>query len=223
MTSNPSGAHRVEPDPAGAPPDQYEDTTTGASGRVEVLNRQKDRFGGIRWGAALFGWLTATGAVLVLTAIAAATGTALALSNGGTDQLTQQAGQAVNNPGTASTVGIIGAIVVLVVVLVAYLCGGYVAGRMARFNGIRQGLAVWLWTIVIAVVVAIVTAIAGSKFNILASLRGLPRIPIDEGTLTTAGIVTALIALAAALIGALLGGLAGMRYHRRIDRTGFTD
>lgn len=76
-----------------------------------------------------------------------------------------------------------------------------------------------MWTIVIAVVV--VVAVAGSKYNILGGLHGLPRIPVDEGTLTTAGIVTALIALGAALLGALLGGLMGMRYHRRIDRAGF--
>jgi uncharacterized membrane protein YfcA len=31
--------------------------------------------------------------------------------------------------------------------------------------------------------------------------------------------VTALVAVAAALIGALLGGLAGMRFHRKVDRT----
>lgn len=222
MSSNPSGAYRADPDVDGTAVSGRDTDGTAASGRSDVLNRQKDRFGGIKWGAAFFGWLTATGAVLVLTAIAAAAGTVLDLSTSG-NQFGQQADRAVGNPATAQTVGIVGAIVVLVVVLLAYLGGGYVAGRMARFNGVRQGLAVWLWTIAVAVVAAVVVAVAGSKFNILGNLHGLPRIPIDEGKLTTAGIVTALIALAAALVGAILGGLAGMRYHRRIDRAGFDE
>ena len=45
----------------------------------------------------------------------------------------------------AGTVGIVGAIIVAVVLLVSYYAGGYVAGRMARFDGAKQGLAVWLW------------------------------------------------------------------------------
>jgi len=48
------------------------------------------------------------------------------------------------------TVGWIGAIALLVVLFVAYFSGGYVAGRMARFNGLKQGLAVWVWALVIA-------------------------------------------------------------------------
>lgn len=222
MSGNPSGAYRVEPDTEGIAVSDRDTGHTAVSGRSDVVNRQQDRFGGIKWGAAFFGWLTATGAVLVLTAIAAAAGAVFDLSTSG-NQLGRQAGRAVGNPATAQTVGVVGAVVVLVVVLLAYLAGGYVAGRMARFNGIRQGFAVWLWTIIVAVVVAVVVAVAGSKFDILASLHGLPRIPIDEGTLTTAGIITALIALAAALVGALLGGLAGMRYHRRVDRAGFAE
>ena len=89
---------------------------------------------------------------------------------------------------------------------------------MARFNGIRQGLAVWIWAVVIAIVVAIAGAVAGSKFNILASLNSFPRIPVNEGNVTTAGIVALVIVAAASLVGALLGGLAGMHFHRKVDR-----
>ena len=35
-----------------------------------------------------------------------------------------------------------------------------------------------------------------------------------------AGLIAAGAVLAASLIGALLGGLAGMRFHRKVDRTG---
>jgi hypothetical protein len=38
--------------------------------------------------------------------------------------------------------------VLLVILFVAYYCGGYAAGRMGRFNGMKQGIAVWLWALV---------------------------------------------------------------------------
>ena len=48
----------------------------------------------------------------------------------------------------ATTVGITGAVVLIVIEFVAYYCGGYVAGRMARSNGLKQGFTVWAWAIV---------------------------------------------------------------------------
>ena len=80
-------------------------------------------------------------------------------------------------------------------------------------------MAVWLWAVVAAVVAAVVVAVAGSRYNVLANLN-LPRIPINEGTLTTAGVLTAVGLAAVSLVGAVLGGLAGMRFHRRVDRAG---
>ncbi|WP_454113816.1 hypothetical protein [Microbacterium maritypicum] len=109
-----------------------------------------------------------------------------------------------------------GAIVLAVILLVAYLCGGYVAGRMARFDGVKQGVAVWLWALIIAVVLAVLTAVAGAQFNILGTLNSFPRIPINEGELTAGSIITVIVAAVIALAGAVLGGAAGMRYHRRV-------
>ncbi len=48
----------------------------------------------------------------------------------------------------------------------------------------------------------------------------MPQIPISPSTLTVAGIVSALAVLIVTLAGALLGGVAGMRYHRKVDRVG---
>ncbi len=73
----------------------------------------------------------------------------------------------------------------------------------------------------IAVVVAILGAVAGSQYDVLANLNGFPRLPVNEGDVTTGGIVAALVTAAAALLGAVLGGLAGMRYHRKVDKAGF--
>ena len=186
-----------------------------ASLRQEVLEREKEEFGGVKIGSAFFGWLTATGTAVILTALVAATGAAIGL--GITGDADEAADQGVAN---ADTVGIAGAIALLVVIFVAYYCGGYVAGRMARFNGMKQGVFVWLWAVVIAIVVAIITAIAGSQYNVLGNLNSFPRIPIDEGDLTTASVITAIAVAVISLIGAILGGLGGMRFHRKVDRAG---
>jgi len=55
---------------------------------------------------------------------------------------------------------------------------------------------------------------------VLARTNSFPRLPLSEGTLTTGGIIVAIGVVAVSLVGALLGGLAGMRYHRRVDRAG---
>ena len=80
---------------------------------------------------------------------------------------------------------------------------------MARFAGAKQGFGVWLWAVIIAVVVAVLGAVAGSQFNLLANLNRFPRIPINEGDLTTAGLITAVAVAVVALIGAILGGSPG--------------
>lgn len=203
-----AGASHAGTAPAGSVPVEDRGTL-----REEVVNRERERFGGIKFGSAFFGWLTATGTAVLLTALVAATGAAIGLG-------VNDDGSAVVDEQDVTTIGIAGAIALIVVLLVSYFCGGYVAGRMARFDGIKQGLAVWLWAVVIAIVVAIIGAIAGSRFNLLADVNSFPRIPINEGDLTTGGIVTALLLAVASLVGALLGGAAGMRFHRKVDRAG---
>jgi len=183
--------------------------------RHDVVAREKEQFGGFKFGSAFFGWLTATGLTVLLTALAAAIGAAIGLSQ--TGSVDEAADAATQN---ADGVGIVGVIVIALVLLVSYFAGGYVAGRMARFSGAKQGIAVWIWAVVIAIVIAIVTAIAGSQWDILGTLNSFPRIPVTPETATTAGILTALGAAVITLLGAVLGGLAGMRYHRRVDRVG---
>ena len=72
----------------------------------------------------------------------------------------------------------------------------------------------------IALTVAALGAIAGNKYNVLEQLNAFPRIPVDEGDLTTGGIIALIAAVLVPLVGAILGGLAGMRFHRKVDKTG---
>jgi hypothetical protein len=178
----------------------------------EAVAAQRAVFGGIKWGAAFFGWLSANGLAVVLIALLSAAGVALGLAQGldTADEAAQQ----------AETLGIGGGIAILVVLFLAYLAGGYVAGRMARFDGGRQGVAVWLIGLLVVLVLAAAGAILGAQYNVLQQLN-LPRIPIDEGTATTAGMLTLAAILLVTLLGALIGGKVGERYHRKVDRAGF--
>jgi hypothetical protein len=178
----------------------------------DAVAAQHDRFGGIKWGAAFFGWLSANGLAVLLVALLSAAGVALGLTQG-IDSATEAAGR-------AETIGLAGAVALLVVLFLAYLAGGYVAGRMARFDGTRQGLAVWLIGLLVVAALSIAGYLLGREYNVLEGLN-LPRIPIDEGTATTAGIVTLVAMAVVTLVGAVLGGALGTRYHRRIDRVGF--
>ncbi|GAB3837565.1 hypothetical protein ACFPIJ_16610 [Dactylosporangium cerinum] len=183
--------------------------------RETVIAREEERYGGVKIGAAFFGWLTAIGMAVLLTALISAAGTAISLATG-TD-LGNAAAQATQG---SKTIGAIGALALLIITFVAYYCGGHVAARMARFNGVRQGVAVWLWAVVIAVVVAILGLVAGDQYDVLAKLNSLPRVPVNEGTVTAAGVIALLAVAVASLIGAVLGGRAGMRFHRNVDRAG---
>ncbi len=186
-----------------------------ANDRQSVLQREKEEFGGVKVGLAFFGWLTATGTAVMLTTLVAAAGVALGVATR-TDARTA-ASEAVQDP---KAIGLLGGLVLLVVLFVAYYCGGYVASRMARFHGLRQGLAVWLWAVLIAAVVAVLAALAGSQYDVLSRLNSFPRIPVSQGSLTTGGLIAVGGAAAGSLAGALIGGFAGMRFHRRVDRAG---
>ena len=192
-------------------------TTEGSSATRgaarDAVAAQRDRFGGIKWGAAFFGWLSANGLAVVLVALLSAAGVGLSLAQG-VDSVADVPAD------TGDVLGVAGGVALLVVLFLAYLAGGYVAGRMARFDGARQGLAVWLIGLLVVVLLAVAGVALGAEFNVLQQLD-LPRIPIDEGTATTTAVVTLAAVLVATLVGALLGGTLGTRYHRRVDRAGF--
>jgi hypothetical protein len=202
---------RAPADPDTVTTDGGAHATRGAA--RDAVAAQRARFGGIKWGAAFFGWLTANGLAVVLVALLSAAGVALGLAQG-----VDTADEAVQQ---ADTLGLGGGIAVLVVLFLAYLAGGYVAGRMSRFDGTRQGVAVWLIGLIVVLLLAVAGVILGAQYNVLQQLN-LPRIPVDEGTATTAGIITLVAILVVTLLGAVLGGKLGDRYHRRIDRVGFT-
>jgi hypothetical protein len=175
----------------------------------EARARQRDEYGGINWGAAFFGWLVAVGLGAILIGLVAGAGAAVGL--------TQLSGSEAQS--NADTIGLGGGIALLVVLMIAYYAGGYVAGRMSRFDGARQGAGAWLVGLLITIALGVVAAVLGDSYNVLSQLN-LPRIPIGSETLTTGGIIATLAVLLGSLLAAVLGGKVGERYHRKIDRAG---
>jgi len=198
----------------GGPAEGTKQAEESANSRRNVLRREKDEYGGVKVGLAFFGWLTATGTAVMLTAFAVFAGTVVSVAT--STDLRSAASQAAHDPKTAGTIGA----VLLIVLFVAYYCGGYVAGRMARFHGLRQGMAVWLWAVLITAVMAVLAAVAGSQYDVLSRLNSFPRIPVSAGDLTTGGLIALVVVAAGSLAGALLGGQAGMVFHRKVDRAG---
>ena len=184
--------------------------------REALLAAERERFGGIKFGAAFFGWLTATGMVVLLSALAAAIGAAVGVS---TDT---DLGAALDQAAANQSSGLIGAIITLIVLLLAYYAGGYVAGRMARFNGAKQGVAVWLWALVAAAVVIVLGLIFNDDIRSLTQLNSVAPLPQDLGDVSAGSWLALLASVVVSLVGAILGGLAGMRFHRRVDRAKFT-
>ena len=182
-------------------PERVVETRSTADGAYE-------KFGGTNAGAGFFGWLVAVAVTVLLTGIVGA----IAAAVGDANNVTQSDAQR-----EAGTVGLVSAIVLTAVLMIGYYAGGYVAGRMSRFDGARQGL--WVWVIgLIATVVAVAAGwVFGSKYNFFDRVS-LPRIPVPHDQLTTGGILTAIIVLAGTLIAAMAGGSVGQHYHSRVDR-----
>lgn len=172
--------------------------------------RQRERFGGVNIGAVFFGWLVAIAVSVLLIALLSAAGAAIGL--------TELTGDEVRSG--AETLSLIGGILLIAVLLLGYFAGGYVAGRMSRFDGTRQGVGVWALGLLLTLLFAALGAIAGSEYNIFAQLN-LPRIPVDEGDLATGGLIALALILIGTLLTAIAGGKLGERYHRKVDREGY--
>ena len=178
-----------------------------------VRARQREEYGGINWGAAFFGWLVAVGVAVLLTGILAAAGAAIGLTETTSDAA---------DSASAETLSVAGAVALLVVLAIAYYCGGYVAGRMSRFDGARQGIGAWAIGLLITLAVAVLAVVAGSEYNVVERAN-LPRLPIGSETLTTGGAIASVLIVAGTLLFAALGGIAGARYHSKVDRAGYPE
>ena len=180
----------------------------GHPGHEPGRDPAREKFGGVNLGAAVFGWLVAVAVGIILTSVIGALVTAV----GSEAQISQSDAER-----EAGTLGLAAAAVLLLVLLVAYYTGGYVAGRMSRFDGAKQGVAVWGIGLLVTLAAVVLGAVFGSQYNILDRVS-LPRIPVPTESLTAAGLITAGALVLGTLLAAMLGGKVGNRYHTRVDR-----
>lgn len=158
-------------------------------------------FGPFSVTSVLAGVLVAYGAFAILVGLAAAV-------VGATDD-------DIDLTGDWERLGTNGGLVVAVLLLLSYLFGGYVAGRMARRNGLAHGAGVLVLGVVIVAAVAALARSSGGVDAIADNLRslGLPTTADEYGQ---AGTVAGIASLIALVVGSLLGGALGERWHARL-------
>jgi amino acid transporter len=178
-----------------------------AVGGYAAEERQRDRFGGANWGAGFFGWLVAIAVTVLLASILGAVAAAV----GTTQDVTQSQAES-----EAGTIGLVAAVVLLALLMIAYYIGGYVAGRMSRFDGGKQGLAVWAIGLLVTIIAVVLGVVFGTQYNILERVD-LPTMPVPTDTLSVGGVITAVAVLLGTLLAAMAGGKVGQRYHRKVD------
>jgi len=172
-----------------------------------LRRREREQFGGrIQWEAAFFGLLAGFGLAAMLVAMVVG-----ALIAAGVTDLGQDAA------GLADHLTAGGGAILIAIVALGYLTGGYVAARMARFDGWRQGLAVWVLSVLMVLAVAIAVWVGGGQLDPTKSMS-IPSNPIDEGPLSQSGWIPVAVGVVVALVSALLGGVLGERFHRAVDK-----
>jgi hypothetical protein len=162
---------------------------------------------GFKFGAAFFGWLVAISMTVLLAGVIGA------IAIGVQSVVNYTRGEAEQRAGA---LGIAAAVILVLAMSLAFYTGGYVAGRLARFDGGRQGFGVWVFALFITGVAAGVVAVANTQSNVIDRID-LPHVPLSDSTLTTGAIGTAAALVLLTLLAALLGGNSGRRYHDRID------
>ena len=158
------------------------------------LAEARARYGGTSVPAVLGGALAGLGTASLLGGLASAVGL--------------QVGQSTDEAAQATEFAVGGAVAAVVVLGLSALPAGWVAGRVARFEGARNGLLAGLvLALLVGLLGAVVTAAHAGALSPLSS----------DGALTTAALLAALVGLTVSLLAGLLGGRLGARWHRHVD------
>jgi hypothetical protein len=161
--------------------------------------------GGFSLGSVITGVLVAIGAFIILSALIGAILAALGMTDG-----TVNAADMRN-----ATIG--AGIGLVLAQFLAYLWGGYTAGRMARGSGILNGLLVPLAAIIlIGLLGAIVAAFAGNV-TVQADAQVQQNLPLPLSDLADIGTGVGIGVLVAMFAGGALGGHLGSRWHTKLE------
>jgi hypothetical protein len=195
-------------DRAEAPAEGYDEAPARRDDAEEYAEvGVRERFGGVNWGAGFYGWLVAVAMTVLLTGVAGAV-------VGMLDRLLPAF------PGPAdlapTTLALAATATVVVVLMGAHFAGGYVAGRMSRFDGGKQGAGVWVTGVLMTMTVVGAGLLFGWQYNLFARVD-LPSFSLPQETLGIAGAGAAVAALLGTLLAAIGGGKVGRGYHRKVD------
>ena len=194
---------RVDEKVDGARPVETRTDSRTASDPYAGIHAARERFGGIDIPASLVGMLTALSTVLILAGLVGAAFGVVGYQTG------------LEADAEDLSIGsLIGGVAIL---FVAYLIGGWAAGRMARYDGARNGFATGVWTLIFGAILAALGAWAGSEYDVFQNVD-LPQW-FDRDALTLAAIISGAAAVVAMFLGGIIGGMWGERYHRRADST----
>jgi hypothetical protein len=196
-------------------PDTVREATPYPRGYFEAVEEREDRlrdmYGGVDWLASFLGFVF----TVVLASVFSAIAGLVLVPFGLTPELSDgQLGASV----------LTGLAVLGVLIFLTYFFGGYVSGRLARFDGGRNGAMVLVWTFIVALILALVAVVfsgflpAGMADGVSNLARGTVSTATNLAGAGVAGIIVAVAALLLALLGGFFGGRLGSRYHTEIDR-----
>ncbi|MHB1139996.1 MAG: hypothetical protein ACYC2O_13655 [Microthrixaceae bacterium] len=173
-------------------------------GRQHLAVAQEAGHGRLSFVSVLAGLVTAYGTFAIIASIV---GAVLAALDVDTDFST--------NDWTGT--GAVAVVASALSLLLAYLFGGYVAGRMARRSAMLHGIAVFVGSLVVIAIVSGVVSLLTDDAEIRENLRslGLPTAWDQVSGPATAGVIVSLVAM---LVGSLIGAQLGERWHTRLAR-----
>jgi hypothetical protein len=182
-------------------------TTHQIRGTETDLRSVKDRFGGIDTPAAVGGLFALIGTLAFLSALIGAGAGGLQYQLNGIDV-----------DGNLQEIEVLGIVVATLVVLSSAFIGGWVAARMARFDGVMNGIGVAIWLLLLVALFAALGAFVGAEYNAFQRV-GLPdwfsQFSADD--VTSGVIIGGVVAIAGLFLGSALGGLVGDAYNRRVE------
>jgi hypothetical protein len=169
-----------------------------------IEERPLDVSGGVSIGAILTGVVVALGALFVISAII---GGVLV----GADIQADDLGEGVE-------IGVSVGVVMIGAQFLAYMWGGYTAGRMARGAGAANGILVPVLALILLLLVGAVATALGATAELGPPFTAT-RLPVEDDLVLDWGVGIAIGSLLAMLLGGLAGGLTGVRWHSRLERT----
>ena len=171
----------------------------------EVPRRRLGIRGGLSVPAVFTGALVAMGAMVIFLAI-----TAGALAAAG---IISKSGTTTPSLVRATVLTGVGLVVAQ---FLAYLWGGYTAGRMARGAGGMNGFIVPLAAILIAAGVGALVGWLGTAVHLNYSFQ-TTRLPVDRDLKIHLGMAIGIASVIAMFVGGIAGGVRGARWHRTLE------